>query len=191
MSFESLDQILRSISPPVAASQQDPFEQILALWPDLVGQKAARFSRPTRLSQGILQVATANAVWAQQLTFQRRHLLSRLNAHLDDPLQDIRLSPRLWHQETQMPEPTPEYQLADHPSVWDRPADPSFARHSTGMVPSSLSPQLAFEALLQKLAARTHDAPICPVCHSPTPLGELDRWSVCAVCAVSSPEVGR
>lgn len=93
MSFESLDQILRSISPLVAAPEQDPFEQLLILWPDLVGPKAARFSRPTRLFQGILQVATANAVWAQQLTFQRRQLLNRLNSQLDEPLQDIRLSP--------------------------------------------------------------------------------------------------
>lgn len=169
MSFESLDQILRSISPLVAAPEQDPFEQLLILWPDLVGPKAARFSRPTRLFQGILQVATANAVWAQQLTFQRRQLLNRLNSQLDEPLQDIRLSPRLWHQDSQIPETSPEYQLSDHPSIWRPLAKPSLAPHSTETAPPSMTPQLAFEALLQKLAARTHESPICPVCHCPTP----------------------
>ncbi|TVR06728.1 MAG: DUF721 domain-containing protein [Phormidium sp. GEM2.Bin31] len=191
MSFESLDQILRSIPGPVVAPEQGQLEQLLALWPDIVGQKAARFSRPTRLSQGILQVATANAVWAQHLTFQRRQLLKRLNSQLDQPLEDIRLSPRLWHQETQTPEANPEYQLSDHPSVWNEPAEPSSSPPETENPPPSASPQLAFEALLRKLAARTHESSICPVCHCPTPIGELNRWSVCAVCAVSSLEPNR
>ncbi|WP_159788314.1 DciA family protein [Sodalinema gerasimenkoae] len=188
MSFESLHQILRSASRPVVAPEQEQLEQLLALWPDVVGQKAARFSRPTRLSQSILQVATANAVWAQHLTFQRRQLLKRLNSQLEEPLKDIRLSPRRWHQEAQTPDANPEYQLSDHPSVWNDSAEPSPGRETA---PPSLSPQLAFEALLQKLSARTHGSPICPVCHCPTPIGELERWSVCAVCAVSSFELNR
>ncbi|MCC5899284.1 MAG: DUF721 domain-containing protein [Phormidium sp. BM_Day4_Bin.17] len=191
MSFESLNQILRSIPGPVVAPEQGQLEQLLALWPSIVGQKAARFSRPTRLSQGILQVATANAVWAQHLTFQRRQVLKRLNAQLNEPLEDIRLSPRLWHQETQTPDPNPEYQLSDHPSVWNDPTKTSSAPAGRETASPSASPQLAFEALLRKLAARTHDSSICPVCHCPTPIGELDRWSVCAVCAVSSLESQR
>lgn len=191
MSFQSLDQILQALSNQLVDPQQEPIDRIMAVWPDVVGEKTARFSRPVRLSHGVLQVATANAVWAQQLTFARRGWLSQLNPYLDEPLQDIRLSPGLWHRDINPPDPNPEYHLCDHPSYWGL-ADESLSSHG-GATPRSLpsSPQRAFEALLQQLAGHTHQLPPCPVCHCPTPIGELERWSVCAVCAVSYPDTGR
>ncbi|MFP4219225.1 MAG: DciA family protein [Phormidium sp.] len=188
MSFQSLDQILHSLSNQLVDPKQEPLDRLIAIWPEVVGEKIARFSRPVRLSHGILQVATANAVWAQQLTFARRGWLTQLNPHLDEPLQDIRLSPGLWHRDIEPPEPNPEYQRSQHPSYWG-PADESLSSPKKSN-PSShpSSPQQAFEALLQRLAVRTQQLPRCPVCHCPTPIGELERWSVCAVCAVSRPD---
>ncbi|KPQ39145.1 MAG: putative RNA-binding protein [Phormidium sp. OSCR] len=191
MSFQSLDQILQALSNQLVDPKQEPLDQIITVWPDVVGEKTARFSRPVRLSNGILQVATANAVWAQQLTFARRSWLTRLNRDLDEPLRDIRLSPGLWHRDIDPPQPNPEYQLSEHPSYWGAPG-PSLSSWEP-VTPNSLpsSPQRAFEALLQKVAVHTHQLPLCPVCHCPTPIGELERWSVCAVCAVSDPELER
>ncbi|MFO8039642.1 MAG: DUF721 domain-containing protein [Sodalinema sp.] len=191
MSFQSLDQILQSLSNQLVDPKQEPLDQIVAVWPDVVGEKTARFSRPVRLAHGILQVATANAVWAQQLTFARRSWLSQLNPYLDEPLRDIRLSPGLWHRDIEPPQPNPEYQLSQHPSYWG-PGDESLLSRQRG-TPTSLppSPQGAFEALLQQVAVHTHQLPPCPVCHCPTPIGELERWSVCAVCAVSCPDIER
>lgn len=189
MSFQSLDQILQALSNQLVCPQQDPLEQIIVVWPKVVGEKTACFSRPVRLSHGTLQVATANAVWAQQLTFVRRNWLIQLNRYLDEPLRDIRLSPGLWHRTIDPPEPNPDYQLSEHPSYWGS-AHESLSS-SEKVTPNSLppSPQQAFEALLQKIAVHTHQLPLCPACHCPTPIGELERWSVCAVCAVSYPEL--
>lgn len=174
MSFESLDRILQTLSYLKVNPEQQQLDLAVELWPQIVGDKIARQTRPVKLSRGILQVAVASPVWAQQLRFQRSMFLRALNAQLTTPLQDLRFAPGLWHRRESALEPNPSFELSEHPSVWGAASasDKSLAA----------TPQMAFERLAKTLADRTAGLPRCPVCECPTPAKELERWSVCALC---------
>jgi predicted nucleic acid-binding Zn ribbon protein len=44
-------------------------------------------------------------------------------------------------------------------------------------------PQTAFRHWARTMRSRGQSLPVCPACQCPTPVGELKRWSVCALCA--------
>ncbi|MGC9505192.1 DciA family protein [Baaleninema sp.] len=184
MSFESIDRILRSLSGLSQSPEQGQLDEIDRLWAEVAGDAIARYSRPVRLSRQVLQVAVATPVWAQQLQFKRRRLLASLNARLSPPLTDIRFSPALWHRHQEKPDPAPQFDLSQHPSLWSPSALPSRPQRSPR--PSAKTPREAFQGWAQRLGDRTDGLPLCPQCHCPTPPGELQRWSVCALCASRS-----
>ncbi|MBP0003590.1 MAG: DUF721 domain-containing protein [Cyanobacteria bacterium SBC] len=179
MSFESIDRILQSLSGVSPSPEQRQLDRIVHLWSEVAGENVARYSRPVRVLRNRLQVATVDPVWAQQLHFKRTRLVSALNARLSVPLVDIRFSPALWHRRDETPEPAPKFELSEHPSTWTK----------TGLAPSSSptpkTPREAFDRWSKRLAKRTAGLPLCPQCHCPTPPGELERWSVCALCAAT------
>ncbi len=49
-------------------------------WADAVGGEISAHSRPVRLSDGTLVVATGNATWASQLGYLAEDVRMRLNA---------------------------------------------------------------------------------------------------------------
>ncbi|WP_017658961.1 DciA family protein [Baaleninema simplex] len=184
MSFESLERILSSLPGLSPSPEQQQLEEIDRLWSEVVGEAIARYSRPVRVSRQVLQVAVATPVWAQQLQFKRVRLLAALNARLSASFKDIRFSPALWHRRDAVSEPTPQFDLSQHPSQWQRSRSPSLSLSSR--LPRATTPREAFDGWAKRLGDRTKGLPLCPQCGCPTPPGELQRWSICALCASRS-----
>ena len=58
---------------------------VQAAWPAAVGDAIAREARPVREREGVVEVACASAVWAQELDLMAPSLTERLNASLGAP----------------------------------------------------------------------------------------------------------
>jgi len=181
MSFKSLDRILDALQAQ-SGWQDQPFQRLLKYWPEAVGAVVSAHTRPLSIGRDVLSVATSSAVWAQELTLGRQRLLTKLNAHLPSPLVDIRFSTAQWQRpKDYKPAPTNQ-SLSEHPSyVVARPRLPKT---------EFSEPKAAFQHWAKVVQARSHGLPLCPQCHCPTPVGELQRWDVCAIC-LSKKGVGK
>lgn len=182
--FQSLNQILDRLQVRLLTPEQRQLQSILELWPTIVARRAIAHTRPISLSRGVLQVATSSAAWSQELTYLRSQMLRRLNQRLSNPLNDIKFSTALWHCQ-------PDSSLSNR-DFGDRPQHhPSFVQNlppsptpapSAGVSPPPVTPETAFKNWAEGIRRRSQSLPECPRCHCPTPPGELDRWSVCAMC---------
>ncbi|KKI98660.1 DciA family protein [Prochlorothrix hollandica] len=186
--LQGLSALLQELSQRQSWQTSSPFEQLLQIWPDLVGISVAAQARPVRLERGILQVATISAVWAQNLQFERHHILAKVRQRLDLQVQEIRFSTALWSTvaassldppvDRSTRTPVDRSTSTEHHQLWQNhpcriPPDPTFTR------------DLASLSGAERSALRSA-LPHCPQCHCPTLQGELDRWSVCAFCAVKT-----
>jgi predicted nucleic acid-binding Zn ribbon protein len=129
-----------------------------------------------------LQVATSSAAWAQNLAFERRRILEKLNAQIGSSLIDIRFSTAQWHNREESTQPIDTWLAIwqDHPSrLPGEPAQPASQPDDTNE-----HPEEAFQSWADMVKRRSQHLPLCPRCQCPTPQGELERWSVCALCAV-------
>ncbi|MFM7364327.1 MAG: DUF721 domain-containing protein [Cuspidothrix sp.] len=175
MSFRSVDDILASIQKS-ALWEQELFPRLLKCWTEVVGAKVAVETRPVSIQRDVLWVATSSAAWAQNLTFQRKSMLMKLNHHLSVSLVDIRFSTAEWRNLSRMGTQT-TVSPSEHPSyVADN-------RNGEGFIPSAKNPQSAFESWARMIQERSHHLPLCPQCQCPTPPGELQRWDLCSPCA--------
>jgi predicted nucleic acid-binding Zn ribbon protein len=65
--------------------------RVQAAWPATVGEAIAREARPEGERHGVVRVACASAVWAQELDLMAPVLTARLNAALgDDGVRSLR-----------------------------------------------------------------------------------------------------
>jgi predicted nucleic acid-binding Zn ribbon protein len=181
MSFRSLHQVLGFLESQASWKGRRQFQQLLACWAELVGPAVAAQTRPVGIQRRVLQVATSSSVWAQNLAFERFRILEKLNARLPLGLTDIRFSSAQWQADYGNAVSTTASDAIgmwrDHPS---RLADAPMAHPST---PETIDPHTAFRNWARRMRARSQHLPLCPACHSPTPVGELERWSVCSLCA--------
>jgi len=70
--------------------------RVFSIWHKVVGE-VSRQARPRRLQGDVLFVATASSAWAQELTFVRQVILSKLNHALGgEYIREIRFSEHLW-----------------------------------------------------------------------------------------------
>ncbi len=177
MSFKSLNDILGSLETQ-AKLLEHPFQQLLHFWPEIVGVAIATHTRPLAIQYDVLRVATSSAAWAQNLTFQRQSLLRKINDQLPKPLVDIRFSTVGWHlPKTEINPTTTE---PNHPSYVEDEVTPSIT------LPTTKDPQVAFQQWVETLQERSRSLPLCPACGCATPMGELQRWKVCSICAAKS-----
>lgn len=181
MSFKSLDRILGALQEQ-SGWQEQPFQRLLKYWPEAVGAVVAAHTRPVSIQRAVLWVATSSAAWAQTLTFERQRLLKKLNGALPTPLVDIRFSTAGWQRSKDSNPSAGSKASKDlwrfHPScLVDEPRVP------TGLTPDSQNPNAAFQRWAKVIQARRDRLPLCPQCYCPTPLGELQRWAVCSICA--------
>jgi predicted nucleic acid-binding Zn ribbon protein len=173
MTFEGLKAVLTQLKKTHWQDQQ-AIEQLLRLWPELVGPEVAAQTRPASLSaQGILQVSTSSGVWAQNLAFERVRLLVKVRAAWNPAVKDIYFSPRQWYQ-----------RLATQPLSLE--ADLSTIQR-TGMIQRGISdPKDAQAAFANWAKSVQHNAnqhaTRCPICECLTPVVELNRWGRCALC---------
>jgi predicted nucleic acid-binding Zn ribbon protein len=175
MSFKSIDDILGNIQRS-AQWQEQVFPRLLKCWVEVVGATVAVQTRPISVQRDVLWVATSSAAWAQNLTFERKTILIKLNDKLSTSLVDMRFSTAEWKNSS-----TTEIQTivsaSEHPSyVADDLTD------HTLITPNRENALGAFENWAKKMQERSHHLPLCPQCQCPTPPGELERWNVCSLC---------
>lgn len=185
MPFDSLQHLLGHLHQQSEWRSHQEFQQLVARWGVIVGQVVAQQTRPISIRRGVLQVATSNSAWAQNLMFERRRILEKLNTQikLSETITDIHFSTAYW-----------KYDPSTEPSDGDRLQDwnnhpsrvPSRGKGQL-LPPSPASPspdaQTAFRQWSNTVKARSQHLPLCPQCQCPTPPGELERWSECALCA--------
>lgn len=181
MSFKSLQQLLGTLEHQDTWKGRRQFQLLLACWVEVVGAAVATQTRPVSIQRRVLQVAASSAAWAQTLSFERHRILKKLNARLPLELTDIRFSTAHWSPGSAQLLHGSGSQAAqlwrDHPSrIPDPPAQLPASK-------TSQDPQTAFRNWARLVRLRSHQLPLCSACQSPTPAGELQRWSVCALCA--------
>lgn len=183
MSFQSLPHLLNAVTHQENWRGRQQFQQLVACWLEVVGSVVSAQTRPIAIQRQVLQVATSSSVWAQNLAFERHRILDKLNARLQLNLTDIRFSSAQWQSDFYRNgvENSSETVILwrEHPS---RVSQPPSARLAASL-PIARDPQTAFRNWARTVRAQSHHLPLCPTCHSPTPEGELRRWSVCGLCA--------
>ncbi|MBF2029135.1 MAG: DUF721 domain-containing protein [Oscillatoriales cyanobacterium C42_A2020_001] len=183
MSFKSLHTVLGTFHTPHIRQEQRRFQQLLQVWEDVVGPVVAAQTRPLTLQRGVLKVATSSAAWSQNLVFERQRILDKLHQVLPLPISDIRFSPAQWHSTQSTGSFPGEHYQAE---LWR-----SHPSRLTNAPPKKLLPQpsepgdavAAFQNWAVVMRSRAGSLPLCPECQCPTPMGELERWGVCSLCA--------
>lgn len=180
--LKSLNHILRTVENQPQWNEHQQFQRLLKCWADVVGTAMAHQTRPYAISKDVLYVATSGSVWTQELKFKRRLILKKLNAQLSGSLIDIRFSTAQWQNSLTTDEresKTPSSTWQEHPSYVDETVAATQGDRTT----NSKDPQAVFQRWSQLMQARSHSLPLCPECQCPTPPGELQRWTVCGLCA--------
>jgi predicted nucleic acid-binding Zn ribbon protein len=59
-------------------------EDFTAAWHAAVGETIARYTRPGRLRRGVLEVTATNSMMVQELTFQKQHVVAKLQTEFPD-----------------------------------------------------------------------------------------------------------
>ncbi len=183
MAFESLQGVLNGLETQASWQKRRQFREVLQQWPDVVGMAVAAHTRPHSIQRGVLSVATASSAWAQNLLFERQRILQKLNQRLVSPLSDIRFSTGNWATQT-----TGGLEGAIGRDLWDTHPSriPQLPAKAPSPQPTPDVPQdanAAFQQWATRLQQQTRSLPLCPQCQCPTPSGELERWTVCALCA--------
>lgn len=177
MSFEGLQAILGGIEPHYQSHERQQLQRIVGIWHELVNESIAKNTQPTAIQRNVLEVATSSPVWTQTLVFERPRLLKKIRERLSIDLSDVRFSTVQWRP------PQPETPVESDP--WQ--SHPSRIQEQSSEVQTQLAlfsnAKSSFDRWSSIVQSRAQHLPLCPECHSPTPPGELDRWSVCAICA--------
>ncbi len=179
--LKSLNHILAAVENQPQWQGPQEFQRLLKVWPQVVGAAVADQTRPFSLSRDVLYVATSSSVWAQELKFRRRSILKKLNTLLSMPLTDIHFSTTQWQKDT-----SAETWGANSATLWQEHPSLVVDTPAPEMIESPL-PQDAhstFQSWAMAMQARSLSLPLCPQCDCPTPPGELQRWSMCGLCAV-------
>ena len=184
MFFSSLEQTLAQITNQPGWEKYQQYRQLLECWQKIVSKEIGQQTRPLYINRQVLLVATSSSVWAQELTLQRYTLLKQLNSQLAFSLKDIRFSPSQWQQTNErnlLGQSHPNPHLL-HPSR----ININTAEIAADKLPLVNEPQLVVQHWIDTLQERSSNLSICPQCHSPTPEGELKRWSLCCHCAAKN-----
>lgn len=172
MSLEPLNQVLTSLQKKPMWQEQQQFQHLLKRWPQIVGPAVGAQTRPITITQrAVLKVATSSSAWAQNLAFERHLILEKLNTWLVKPLVDIQFSSSQWQTRS-----TKAAKIQK-----DFKSTQAALSSKTALPPEDA--QTAFQNWAKTLQARSRQLPLCPRCQCPTPASELQRWSICALCA--------
>ena len=93
--FAKIGELLPQILNKLGLDQRFKEQQILNLWPMVVGEELAARSRATRVDRGVLYVRVDHGAWMQELHFMEKELLRKLRAQSPGvKLNGIRFSSR-------------------------------------------------------------------------------------------------
>ncbi|MGB3788195.1 MAG: DUF721 domain-containing protein [Phormidesmis sp.] len=177
MGLEGISSLIKGLENQDSWQAQRQLRLVLQHWPKAVGFAVARQTRPVSIHQAELYVATATPVWAQTLTYERFKILKKLNRYQPKPLKNIRFSTAQWALPTKQFDRSSTLNRArsQHPSYTGQTPQP----HTH--VPAT--PSAAFEQWAHTIQQMQSSQALCLECQCRCPQGELDRWSVCALCA--------
>lgn len=183
MAMRSLGHVLGKLEDRYTLHEQKQFQKLLLAWTDVVGAIVAAQTRPTGMHHGVLRVATSSAAWSQNLVFERQRILEKLNLLVSLSLVDIRFSTAQWQQSkvasnTALTTREIEQVWQEHPSLLT--ATPV----TSPLQPPAITPEQSYQRWAARVRSRMQGLPICPQCKCPTPVKELERWTICAHCAV-------
>jgi predicted nucleic acid-binding Zn ribbon protein len=176
MSLNPINKVLKQILSQADWQEYQRYQQLVEVWSKVVPSTWLGRTRPLYIKKKVLWVATANSVWAQQLQLQRRSILTELQQLFE--LTDVRFTTAGWQSESdaEASQPLP------HPSALPPMPKPNLPPLAT------ITPDAAIERWLAIYRGRASYLPLCPQCQSPTPPGELQRWSICAACMAQKPD---
>jgi predicted nucleic acid-binding Zn ribbon protein len=181
MDFSSLNQILGYLKILERSPQQLQFQRLLECWEQVLGVMAAQ-TQLLYIERRVLYVATSSAALSQELSFRVPQILHKLNELLPTPLENIRFSNAQWHSQPARGQSRQTEKVDDwhqHPSMISEYEKPPLANPTQ----KNQNPQTTFQSWAAAIKARSQYLPLCPQCQCPTPPGEIQRWSVCAICA--------
>ena len=180
--LKSLNHILGAVVNQPQWQEYQQFQHLLEYWPEVVGVAMAQQTRPYAIFRDVLYVATSGSVWAQELNFKRRFILKKLNTHFSAPLIDIRCSTAGWQNRSATETLESEVSSTtgqEHPSYVTQPPSVTPPKRTVNLKDS----QSVFQRWSVAMQTRSLSFPLCPQCQCPTPPGELQRWTVCGLCA--------
>lgn len=179
MPFQPVSHVLKTLPQQRGWKEYQQFQRVLKIWPEVVGKAVALQTRPVGVDiRGILKVATSSSAWAQNLGFERRHILMKLNALLANSLTDIHFSSRQWQPPSKPQAAIAQGRRSQHPQEQDT---------VLSTLPSTVEqrdPQTAFRDWASLVQQRSRQFPLCPRCQCPTPPEELKRQGLCTLCSV-------
>lgn len=190
MPLEGLSHLIKGLESQESWQTQRQFRIVLQHWPKAVGFAVARKTRPTGIQRDMLYVATATAAWAQTLSYERYNILKKLNRYQPRPLKGIRFSTAQWAQPAK-----PDARIKSHeqhPSyIGHIPAIPTGEEEhlSTDQntlaqnIPDQNTPSAVFRRWATTMQKMQKTQAFCPQCRCHCPQGELNRWTMCALCA--------
>ena len=180
--LKSLNHILAAVENQPQWQGPQEFQRLASVWSQVVGAAVADQTRPFSISRDVLYVATSSSVWVQELKFRRRSILKKLNALLSIPLTDIHFSTTQWQNDT-----SAATWGANSATLWqEHPSLVVDTAPASAIIdpPLPCNPHSTFQNWAAAMQARSLSLPLCPQCQCPTPPGELQRWTVCGLCAV-------
>ena len=66
-------------------------QKALEVWSEIVGETVSKNTEPISIEHGVLSIKTATPVWRQELQFQKKQIIEKLNKKLNKKLiKDIR-----------------------------------------------------------------------------------------------------
>jgi predicted nucleic acid-binding Zn ribbon protein len=80
--MESLGHALGRLLKDVGIDRSVKQQTALVLWSEVVGPIIAGVTEAQDVEHGVLTVKTANSTWRQELFFQKKDILKRLNSKL-------------------------------------------------------------------------------------------------------------
>ncbi len=177
MGLEGINGLIKGLENQDSWQTQRQFRLVLQHWPKAVGFAVARQTKPISIHRAELYVATATPVWAQTLTYERVKILKKLNRYQPIPIKNIRFSTAQWTSPVKESDrsSTPNHARSQHPSYTGQ--TPQLTLHTP------TTPLAAFEQWAHTIQQMQRSQALCLECRCRCPQGELDRWSVCALCA--------
>jgi predicted nucleic acid-binding Zn ribbon protein len=78
--FAKIGELLPQILNKLGLDQKFKEQQVLNLWPAVVGEELAARTRATKVDRGVIYVRVDHGAWMQELHFMEKELLRKLRA---------------------------------------------------------------------------------------------------------------
>ena len=82
--FARVGDILPTVLKSIGLDQRLREQEILAIWPEVVGEEVAARTQPFKIERGVLHVRVDHSTWMQELHFMEQEILRKLKEKAPD-----------------------------------------------------------------------------------------------------------